>query len=311
MAAGEHGLIELALAQDGVVTREQARGCGVAERTLRRRIADGAWLPQGRRVLTLAGSPATWRQRLRIGLFIGGVAAAVSRYSALSLHGLRAFPDADVDIVVPHPRHVTAGGIRFHQVTDLEGSHVTTARGLRVTRPERALVDCSSVMSVPRLGLVFDEAVTGRLTSVERVADHLAQVARPGKRRLGHIATVLDERGETTGVAQSVLEADVLRLLAGHGIERPVTQFVHPAPCRSVNFVDCAWPLIRLILEIDGRSWHSRVQDLVRDQERDMKAVAEGWQVLRIRSELIRRDRMGVVRDISAAIDARTAQFIV
>jgi len=309
VADGEQALVELALEQDGVVTREQALLCGLGDRTLRRRIGTGVWVPVGKRVLTLAGSPPSWRQRLRVGLMVGGPRAAVSRYSSLSLHGLRAFPDADVDIVVPHPRHVTAEAVRFHQVTDLMERHMTTVRGLRATSAERALVDCSAVMSVPRLGLVFDEAVTGRLTTVERVADCLADLARPGKRRLEHIARVLDERAGTAGIAESVLEAEVLRLLADHGIQRPVTQFSHPAPCRSINFVDCAWPLIKLILEIDGRTWHSRIQDLIRDQERDMKAVAEGWQVVRVRGELVRSDGVGVVRDVGAAIEARTAQF--
>ncbi len=272
---------------------------------MQRRVSSGEWEPIGKRVVRIAGARPTWHQRLWTGVLVGGPSAALSRYTALSVLGLRRFVDAPIEVIVPHPRNVRADGIAFHEVTDLLTQHVTTRNGLPVVRADRALVDCSPVLARSRLALAFDDAVIRGLCTPLEVGDRLAQLARPGKRGLEAIASVLDERGRIAVASQSVLESGFLHLIEDFGIERPVTQFPHPAPGRSLEMVDTAWPCRRLITEVDGRSWHTRVQDLLRDQERDLKAAAAGWQVLRLRGELITSDRAGVAHDLAAALAAR------
>jgi len=305
--AADTQLLAVATSQDGVFSREQARSLGISRRTVSRRLTSAAWLNPVGDVFVLAGSRPSWRQRVRIALLNGGEGAAVSRYTSLTLQGLRCFVDADVDIVVPHPRHVTAPGVRYHQITDLVPQHVTTIHGMSVTRAERAIVDCSAVMTVPRLGLIFDDAVTSGLSSTEQVADCLGQLIRPNKRGLNVIAAVLDERGSAAALTQSVAEALFLRTLRLEGLPEPVTQFQHPAPWRLSNFVDFAWPLMLVIVEIDGRTWHERVRDRRRDAERDRAAQTQGWQVVRIPVEDLRRDRHAVVSEVGQILAARAA----
>ena len=228
----------------------------------------------------------------------------MSRYSALSVHGLRRFPEAPVEIVIPHPRHVVVPGFIFHQVRDLRSQHVVDRAGLAVTTAARALVDCAAVMSTPRLGLVFDEVVASGITTLAEVAGCLHAVMKPGKRGLTSLARVIDERGPGAEVAESVLEAEFLRAVARAGICAPVSQFAHPSPHRSGNVVDFAWLIQRLIVEIDGRRWHTRLNDLRRDHDRDRAAAMAGWRTLRVLAEHLRSDRAGIAADIATALAA-------
>jgi very-short-patch-repair endonuclease len=47
-----------------------------------------------------------------------------------------------------------------------------------------------------------------------------------------------------------------------------------------LHCIDLLLPAHRLIIEADGRRWHTRVQDFDKDRWRDNEAVAHGYRVL-------------------------------
>ena len=109
---------------------------------------------------------------------------------------------------------------------------------------------------------------------------------------------ILDERGPGLMAPASELEHLMLRALDAAGLPRPVAQ--HPFPGRQViaGCVDAAYPDARIILEADGRRWHSRVRDLVRDRARDNEAARAGWQTLRFMTDELRSDPVGVAETV-------------
>jgi very-short-patch-repair endonuclease len=65
--------------------------------------------------------------------------------------------------------------------------------------------------------------------------------------------------------------------------------------------VDVAFIAAKLIVEADGRSWHTRIKDIKRDHERDAEAARHGWQVLRLVYEHIVGDpeaTIALIRDV-------------
>jgi very-short-patch-repair endonuclease len=72
-----------------------------------------------------------------------------------------------------------------------------------------------------------------------------------------------------------------------------------PLPWRSpVNGrVDFAYPEIRLIIELDGRAWHSTLEAFESDRMRDNHAQLAGWRVLRITYRML-KDNPQMVRDL-------------
>jgi very-short-patch-repair endonuclease len=53
--------------------------------------------------------------------------------------------------------------------------------------------------------------------------------------------------------------------------------------------VDALIPAWRLIVEADGRRWHSRVNDRERDHDRDNVAAARGFRVMRFTHRMLTR----------------------
>jgi very-short-patch-repair endonuclease len=84
-----------------------------------------------------------------------------------------------------------------------------------------------------------------------------------------------------------VLESGLLSALAGGGLPPPERQFPLPGRGALYGLVDAAYPDVRLILEADGRRWHTRIRDLRRDHLRDAETARAGWQTLRFLYEEI------------------------
>ena len=80
-----------------------------------------------------------------------------------------------------------------------------------------------------------------------------------------------------------------LRLLPGMGLSRAGVAAAHCRGDRPVNGrVDFAYPQIRLIIELDGRAWHSTLEAFESDRMRDNHAQLAGWRVLRITYRMLK-----------------------
>jgi very-short-patch-repair endonuclease len=134
----------------------------------------------------------------------------------------------------------------------------------------------------------------------------LADVARPGKPGVTALAAVLDDRSDAAVPGASELEQALFAALAGGGLPVPRTQRALPGRGAVEGLVDGAYPDCRLILEADGRRWHTRVRDLRRDHERDAEAARAGWQTLRFLYEQVVRDPDGVCAVVSDVRAVRT-----
>ena len=62
-----------------------------------------------------------------------------------------------------------------------------------------------------------------------------------------------------------------------------------------------------LIVEADGRRWHTRTADFARDRRRDRQAATRGWLTVRISWEELMSDPGGVAADLRAVYDQRRA----
>ena len=181
-------------------------------------------------------------------------------------------------------RHMAAAVL--HQIDDLRPHHVDDVDGLPVSTSARAIVEMAATVGPRRLGHLVDLA-TDRLTSLTRISACAAELARPGKPGITRLGAVLDARGPGHVPPQSVLESGLLSALAGGGLAPPVRQFPLPGRGALDGLVDAAYPDVRLILEADGRRWHTRIRDLRRAHLRDAEAARAGWQALRFLYEEI------------------------
>ena len=232
-----------------------------------------------------------------------------SHESALRLHGVERIPVAPVVSIVRGGNH-RHPGIRVHRFDDVMREHLTTVDGLPTTTIERALVDATSVFTGARLGHLLDElTIRRRVTTVGAIGRTLRQVNRRGRLHIGRLPLLLDARRPAEPTPRSALERAMRGLIAASGLPAPSYEYPLPSDRDDRGFVDAAWPEARLILEIDGRSWHARERDMAKDRARDRLAARRGWQTLRVLDEEVDACPDAVIADLEVTHRTRRLQL--
>lgn len=271
-------LAELAGRQHGLFSYDQAFRAGASGRLLNARVRAGDWLAFDGHVYGLPQYPGTWYRQLKIAE-LGTRDAAIAGRSAAVLHGLTGFKPGRPEICVPLTTRSTSKVAIVHRYA---GARLMTVKGFRCTTIAQTLFDLAAQRTAPwALERAIDDAILAKLLTVAELEELVVSYA--GTRRHGIVvmrAFTLERRAEGWVPTESELEAKgeaVLdRACAGW-----VRQFPMPFRGPAGGRVDFALPAERLIVELDGRRWHTRVADFDRDRWRDNEAIAAGWRVLR------------------------------
>jgi len=293
--------VQLALLQHGCFGRAQLVGRGVATTTTRRRVEDGYWVVLHPGVYALAGSRDTFLRRLWAGWLAVGPDALISHEAAAQVHHIPNVIRNKVVLVNAHGWHHRLGGVTVHQLDDVLPEHRTSVDGLPITTPARTILDLAAVVHPARLLPVVEASHHARITSYAEVGACMTAIARRGKPGIRHLARTLDKLSATKGVTMSKLERLLLELIADTGLPRPVSQYAFPGRLFTNGCVDAAYLDAKLVIEADGRAWHTRIADVKRDRERDNDAARHGWQTLRLLHEHITADPAGtaeLIRDV-------------
>lgn len=279
----------VAASQCGVFSRAQALGCGSSSALVQRRCRAGRWRRVANGVYALPGAPDTHLHRLWISHLAVGTGSVVSHESAAALHRLTGFPPRPRVLTVPHSGHQKVADTVVHQITDLRPTSCVRISGLPVTNVARTITDLVAVTRVGRLTAALDDAVvTKRLTTYGAIAEEVGAVARRGKPRIRTLMALLDERGPGAIPPQSKLEQLLFALIVEYDLPEPRRQFPFPGRVFTTGCVDAAYVDAKLIIEVDGRRWHTRIRDVARDHHRDQEASRAGWDTLRILYETVR-----------------------
>lgn len=292
----------LAGRQFGLFSRSQATELGGYNEFLHRRLVAGRWIAVAPGVYSLPGWPDSWRRRLWLAHLDVGPHSVVSHEAAALLHGLGPLPPGAVTVTVPHGDHERPAPYEVRQSTDLSPRHCTTVDGMPVTTPARTIVDLAARLGRERLGRMLDEAHVARRCTVQEVAALYDELLRPGKRGMRVLHTVLAARGPGYVPPESVLERRLLRVLARAGLPEPVRQAALPWRSQAGARVDLLYPRHRVIVEADGRRWHSRLDQMAADRQRDREAQLHGYAVHRFVWEEITRRPAVVAETVAAAL---------
>jgi very-short-patch-repair endonuclease len=223
---------------------------------------------------------------------------ALSHTTALTVWGLGgSTPDEIVHVVVPQGTRLrSAGSVTVHTRRILAG--VRERSGLPVTRVEDALVDSWPYLDPPRrTGAVFS-AVTGRLTTVGRLATRLGQV--PHLRGRAELITLVDRLAAGCHSPLEIFGAD--RVFAGlPGLRRQV-----PVRVGGRRFyLDVYAAQERVDIELDGASWHSGPGQREQDMRRDTALATLGIQVVRFSYGRLVGEPQRVRNEVMAILAAR------
>lgn len=168
-------------AHDEVITVQQCDRLGFGVTDRRRLVSEGRIRRVHPRVLVRGRTPPGSATSLRVAVVAAGQDAAASHLSAAWWLGLTDKAPARHHLTVPPRRRVRLPGAVVHQAT-LVGE-VRSVGGLRVTTPERTVIDLAARPEVPAstLGTAIERALSQGLTTDDRL---VGRVLREGARRL-------------------------------------------------------------------------------------------------------------------------------
>ena len=162
-------VIDYAKRHGGVITTREALDVGISGSTLDRRVADGVFVRIGRGILAFPGTSSRPDALMRAaGRMLGAV---ISHHSAGRIHGFQPIPEAPPTVTVPYRGTHSFPGLVVHQSTDLLPQHVMGVRALRVTNPQRTVLDLAQVLGDSRLESVIDNALAGGMVDLADLVD--------------------------------------------------------------------------------------------------------------------------------------------
>lgn len=262
----------------GVARREDLMACGVGRRQLSAALAAGVLVRPHRGCYAL---PTATRAHVLAAVF----RARVTCITALDLWRVPLI-DVDTDSVhlaVPRDRGVTPRDPRWQsELVVHRGPELT---GVRVVDTAAVLAHASQCLDFPALVVATDHLLsTGAIDA--RVLDGV-----PGSvgARLRSVASAGAESPPETLARLALIESGFT----------PREQMSFSGVGRVDLVVDDC-----VVVEVDGRNYHSDPAAFIRDRRRDRLLTKDGYRILRFAASEVFADRQVVARDVAAVVGA-------
>jgi hypothetical protein len=299
--AKDRAIDGLARRQHGAFHLRQAVSAGLTRSQRRSRLANGTWVRLlDSQVFALPSHPGTWeRQCVAATLSVPG--GAVSGASAAALHGFTGFSKAAIEVVT---RHGTTRRSPFASVRESSTvARLVVVDRIRAVSPADCIVQLAAGLDADALGSVLDDASILRPTLLAELRDlfpWLAGSRLPGSAALREV--IAARRGDDVP-PRSELERRLRAVLLAAGAPSPDFEATPPWIEPGLQRVDVLVRPWQLVVEGDGRAWHTRVADFERDRERDAVALSRGYATLRFTwHQLVRRSTW--CRNVVVAVGA-------
>lgn len=293
-------VVSLAAGQHGVVARRQLLAAGVGPGAITERLQSGLLAPIHRGVYAVGGARPSAMARLMAATLVAGGANIVSHRSAAYLHGLLSLSAGPIHITTTD-RTRRRPSIRVHHVRAIETEDLGTIDGIACTAVPRTLVDLAATASSRTVEQALDQAAILRLYD-GRAIDRALRAYRPGRRAL---RDVMARHAAGSTVTAGELEERFLALC--RAADLPPAELNAPIARGDgrTAIADALWRRERLIVELDGRSFHDTASAFEGDRSRDVDLHVEGWLVLRFTWRQVTREADWVVARVRRALARR------
>lgn len=277
--------------QQGQVTTEQLRDCGLGRNAIAARTRNGSLHRMYRGVYAVGHAAATREGRFMAAVLACGRRAWLSWFSAGMLLEFLPWEERLPHVTVVATKARRIEGIRVHRARSLHWRDVTHHAGIPVTSPERTLLDLAAVLPAPHLRSAARRAQAAQQVSIRQLLGVI-------ERSNGHPGTGALRAAISDGPAATRTDFEdlVLDLLDAGGIERPGCNV--SLRFGGVTIIpDYIWRDRRLALEADSVRWHEH--KLTREHDAHKQAILEanGWRVLRIDyQQAVRRPEQTLAR---------------
>lgn len=276
--------------QYGVVTRSQAYGVGMSDTMIAARLDAGRWIRLASGVYAYASAPPKWERQMAAAV-LSRPRAFVAGRSAAYLHGFSGYRRTRPEILVPTEGNARSPLARVIRDSHYEEVATTRVAGFEATTVAETIWTLARSTTNDQLARLIDSQLSARRIRVDAFDPILARIdgeRRPGAPRLREV--LADRRLDAYQPPTSELETHLYPLLDSPGIP----PYTRQCPMRLDDHIravlDAYIPLWRIIVEADGRRWHTRQADFERDRRRDNAAAAQGLLVIRFTYKMLVED---------------------
>jgi very-short-patch-repair endonuclease len=290
----------LAEKQYGVFSRVQADTAGARGLMRHQRVEAGRWVPVGAAGYRMAGAPMTWRGLLLAALWDAGPRSMICGAAAAQLHRWPGYTHDVVEVLVPKSLDHLCQIATIRESRRYELVRSTVVGGIPVTAPEDTLVHLARSLRFRRTDWLVDELLGAKkidLATLQRVFADLS----PGCRGMRALRATLQDRTPGDPIPNTELEKLFLGVVTSRGLPRFERQVNIPGRDQRPGRVDFFWPDVRLIVEVDGRRWHTRVRDFERDSKRRLAMLANGYPTAPVTWAMLTEEPDQVCADLLAA----------
>lgn len=231
----------------------------------------------------------SWMDRCRA-VLLWQPTAVLSHRTAARLYGWIDEPEGVDATVAPAARHRPPPWLTLHRRRLDDCDEVL---GLPVVTREQALLDCVAVMDADAAARLVDERL-----GWEMDPDRIRMLVARSPNRRGNRAMIEQLRGAAVGFA-SEPERLLDRAMIARGLRMQVNARVGSY---VVDFHDEG---ARLVVEVDGRAFHSEPEVFRRDRARQNRLVLAGYRVLRYAAYDVLADADAVASEIVTEVRRR------
>ena len=279
-------LFRIAAKQHGVFNLAQARKAGYNRSAVHHRLANGTWIRVDDSVYALASAPRTLEQTLWACVSSRG-RAVLTHWTACRLFGLSDAPAHIPVILVPRGSNTRSGLAQVFETDQFERIARTHAAGLPVTTMPETILLLARDTDAATVTRVFDEALIGGkldLKAMSATIDREAGRRTPGTPLLRRLTSsrLPGAPAHSSSYLERLLEV-VLRDPRLPEWTREYEFSMDGVPSRVDFFVSSS----RVVIEADGRNWHTKGEDFERDRRRDNALAARGIQVIRFTHDML------------------------
>jgi hypothetical protein len=258
--------------QHGVVARRQLLELGFSSQAIKTLVDRERLHRLHRGVYAVGHTRLTARGRWMAAVLACGAGALLSHRDAAALHDLRRVGSGLIDVTAPGPHNLP--GIRCHRARTLHPDDGDEVEGIPVTSLARTYLDLAEVLDPSRLVEALEAGERQNKLDVGALRGVIAR--SPGRRGRVALRQALADLDDAPPLLLSPVEGAFRELVRGHGFPTPQYNAYVEA-----ELVDVVWRDHRLIVEIDGWSFHRSKRSFADDRRRDRKLVKAGWRVVR------------------------------
>ncbi len=211
-------------------------------------------------------------------ILASGRGAVLSHWSAAHLWMIRPNSRSRIDVTVPH-RSRSSDLIRRH-ISEVPADERTIEEGIPVTTVPRTILDLAATVPADTIENLLRESEFLQLSDRLSLPDLIERYrGRRGTRKVHLALERLKEEPE--GRKRSRLEERFAPFLRQHRL--PLPRFNDWIVLGAKHYqVDCHWPDLRQIVELDGWDGHSTRTAFREDRARDRRLLAAGYRVAHI-----------------------------